>query len=95
MSTLRTWDAHVYGNVFDLPAGPVQLAAGVQFMTDSLSYSPDRNTATGGWLQATPTEAFDASRSNEGYYAEVRVPVFSGPQRATGLVCPRAVGCGA
>lgn len=77
VSTLRTWDATVHGEIFDMPAGPVQLAVGVQFMTDSLSYSPDRNTATGGWLQATPTQAFDASRSNEGYYAEVRVPVFS------------------
>ena len=85
VSTLRTWDAHVYGNIFDLPAGPVQLAAGVQFMKDSLSYSPDRNTATGGWLQATPTQAFDASRTNEGYYAEVRVPVFSDLNALPGL----------
>jgi len=85
VSTLRTWDAHVYGDIFDLPAGSVQLAAGVQFMSDSLSYSPDRNTATGGWLQATPNQAFDASRSNEGYYAEVRVPVFSDANALPGL----------
>jgi iron complex outermembrane recepter protein len=85
VSTLRTWDAHVYGEIFDLPAGPVQLAGGVQFLSDSLSYSPDRNTATGGWLQATPTQAFDASRSNEGYYVEVRVPVFSDLNSLPGL----------
>lgn len=85
VSTLRTWDAHVYGDVFDLPAGPVQVAAGVQFMRDSLSYSPDRNTSTGGWLQATPNQAFDASRSNEGYYAEVRVPVFSDANSIPGV----------
>jgi iron complex outermembrane receptor protein len=85
VSTLRTWDAHVYGDVFDLPAGPVQLAVGVQFMRESLSYDPDRNTMTGGWLQATPTQPFSATRSNEGYYAEVRVPLFSDLNALPGL----------
>jgi iron complex outermembrane receptor protein len=77
VSTLRTYDATVYGDLFNLPAGPVQLAVGMQFASESLGYSPDRNTREGGWLQATPTQPFDATRKNEGYYAEVRVPVFS------------------
>ncbi|HEY8539288.1 MAG TPA: TonB-dependent receptor [Steroidobacteraceae bacterium] len=77
LSTLRTWDATVYGDLFDLPAGPVQLAVGFQLATETLRYDADRNTRTGGWLQATPTQPFDSTRDFEGYYAEVRVPVFS------------------
>src|SRR5690606_38608153 len=41
LSTLRTWDATVYVDLFDLPAGPVQLAVGFQLATETLRYDAD------------------------------------------------------
>lgn len=84
-SALYMYDARVYGELFDLPAGPVQLAVGVSTAREKLSYDADRNTQTGGWLQATPTEAFSAKQDNDAVYAEVRVPVFSDANAITGF----------
>ncbi|HWK74890.1 MAG TPA: TonB-dependent receptor [Povalibacter sp.] len=76
-SALYMYDARVFGELFDLPAGAVQLAIGVSTMREKLSYNADRNTTNGGWLQATPTQAFNAKQDNDAVYAELRVPVFS------------------
>jgi len=76
-SALYMYDARVYGELFDLPAGAVQLAVGVSTAREKLRYDADRNTTNGGWLQATPTQAFNARQDNDAVYAEVRVPVFS------------------
>jgi iron complex outermembrane recepter protein len=85
LSTLYSYDVRVFGDLFELPAGAVKLAVGVTTTREKLAYSSDRNTATGGWLQATPTLPFSASQENQGYYAEVRVPVFSEANAITGF----------
>jgi len=76
-STLYSFDAKVFGDVFSLPAGMVQLAIGADTRDETLDYKNDKMDQTGGWLQATPTQPFSADLSSEGYFAEVRVPVFS------------------
>ncbi|MCM2311407.1 MAG: TonB-dependent receptor [Steroidobacteraceae bacterium] len=76
-SSLYTYDARVYGDLFQLPAGAVQLAIGAFTGEEKLTYNNDRLDQTGGWLQATPTLPFAAKAQRQGYFAELRVPVFS------------------
>ena len=76
-STLYSYDAKVFGDVFSLPAGKVQLAVGADTRYETLDYKNDKMDQTGGWLQATPTQPFTADLNSQGYFAEVRIPVFS------------------
>lgn len=76
-SSLYAYDAKVYGDVFELPAGKIQLAVGADTGEEKLTYQNDRLDQTGGWLQATPTLPFSAKQQRQGYYAEMRIPVFS------------------
>jgi iron complex outermembrane receptor protein len=76
-SSLYSYDFKVYGDLFKLPAGAMQLAVGADTREEALSFTNDRNSRTGGWLQATPTQPFDAKMQSQGYFAEIRVPVFS------------------
>lgn len=77
MSSLKTLDARVSGPVFQLPAGPAQIGVGVSFTWDKLDFTNDRLDQTGGWLQATPRQPFNAKSNIDGYFAEVRVPIIS------------------
>ena len=77
MSSLRTLDARVSGPAFQLPGGPVQLGVGVAYTWEELDFTNDRNDQTGGWLQATPRQPFNARKNIDGYYAEARIPIFS------------------
>ena len=76
-SSLYAYDFKVYGDLFQLPAGAMQLAVGADTREEALSFTNDRNSRTNGWLQATPTSPFDAKMQSQGYYAELRIPVFS------------------
>jgi iron complex outermembrane receptor protein len=76
-SSLYGFDAKVFGDLFSLPAGNVQLAAGADTREEQLTYENDRLDQTGQWLQATPTLPFSAKFRSTGYFAEMRVPVFS------------------
>ncbi len=76
-SSLYSYDAKVYGDVFALPAGKIQMAIGAATSEEKLTYLNDRLDQTGGWLNATPTLPFSAKRQSQGYFAEMRIPVFS------------------
>lgn len=76
-SSLYQYDAKVFGDVWELPAGKIQMAIGADHVEEELTYENDRLDQTGGWLQATPTLPFAAEQQRQGYYAEVRVPIFS------------------
>lgn len=80
-SSLRTLDVSFNGKLFDLPGGPLQMGFGAGFMWDELDFTNDLNDQTGGWLQATPRLPFNARQNVDGYYAEVRVPIFGAGQR--------------
>jgi iron complex outermembrane receptor protein len=76
-SSLYAYDAKVFGDVFALPAGKIQLALGADTAEEKLTYQNDRLDQTGGWLNATPTLPFSEKQQRQGYYAEMRIPVFS------------------
>lgn len=76
-SALQAFDFKVYGDLFALPAGEVQLAVGADTREERLTFTNDRNSRTNGWLQATPTQPFSGKMQSQGYFAEVRIPVFS------------------
>jgi iron complex outermembrane receptor protein len=75
-SQLVGFDARVSGEVWQLPGGPLQLGVGVDTRRESLDFTNDRYDRTGGWLQATPRQPFNANSSVDGFFAEVRVPIF-------------------
>ena len=78
MSSLKTLDFRVNGDVYELPAGPLQVGFGAQYTWEELDFTNDRNDQTGGWLQATPRQPFNARSNIDGYFAETRIPVFGG-----------------
>ena len=87
-STLYSFDAKVFGDVFSLPAGMVQLAVGADTRDETLDYKNDKMDQTGGWLQATPTQPFSADLSSPGYFRRsAHSGVLAGLQRP-GLLCP-------
>lgn len=77
VSELIGFDARVVGRVYDLPAGPLQMAMGADTRRESLRFENDRNDQTGGWLQATPRQPYSAQSSTDGLFAEFRVPIFN------------------
>lgn len=78
VSELATYDARISGRLFDLPAGEVGFAVGVDWRTEKLSQTADRNsqTATFGWDTATTLDPFKADRHINSAFLNVRVPVF-------------------
>jgi len=81
-SALESYDFKLIGKLFDLPAGPVDIATGgeirheqVSAVADALSQI-DPVTGALGWNGATTLYPFKTSRSVEGLFAEVRIPVL-------------------
>ena len=74
-------DARVFGTLTELPAGPLDLAVGVETRHESLSGASDPRSqpdASGniGWLGADSLPPFHASRDINSLFAELRVPVL-------------------
>lgn len=83
-SNLNVASALVRGQLFPLPAGGADLAAGVDYRTEVLEGQPDTNSMnTGGtaqrWNGGTFFDPFDRSRHITSGYAELRAPV-TGPK---------------
>lgn len=75
-SQLVGFDFRVTGEVFDLPGGPIAVGFGADTRRESLDFTNDRYDQSGGWLGATPRQPFTANSSVDGFFAEVRVPIF-------------------
>jgi iron complex outermembrane receptor protein len=81
ISTLRNLDIKVRGSVFELPAGPVDIAVGAEQRREALSATADPlsqlDPVTGqlGWNGATTLYPFDANRSVGAVFGEVRIPI--------------------
>ena len=84
-STLNGFDARVYGDLFELPAGTVGIAIGAETRKETLDFVNDRNDQVGGWLQATPRLPYKADQKTDAYFAEIRIPVFSPAYSVTGF----------
>lgn len=85
VSTLRSLDFSLSGPVFELPAGPIEVGVGASYTWEALDFTNDRYDQTGGWLQATPRQPFHAKSNLDGYFAEMRIPLFSAKQNIPGF----------
>jgi len=90
ISTLNSFDAKVTGTPFDLPAGKLGFAVGVDYVREVLTAVPDINSlpnstgTTQGWSNATTYRAFTAVRDVLSEFAELSVPITSAKQNITG-----------
>jgi iron complex outermembrane receptor protein len=80
VSRVNSFDLRVTGELFDLPAGPLQLGLSAETRTERVRMVNDRNDQQALWLQGTPTLPFAAKTAIDGFSAEVRVPVLSPAQ---------------
>jgi iron complex outermembrane receptor protein len=79
-SELNGFDLRLSGELFSLPAGPLQVGLGLETRWESLTFENDRFEQTGQWLGATPRLPFAKRSTADGYFAEARVPIFSPAQ---------------
>jgi len=84
-SRLNSFDVRFTGELFDLPAGPVQMGLGAESRQERIAMINDRNEQLGLWLGATPTNPFAAKQSVDAFFAEARIPVFGGEKRIKGF----------
>ncbi|MBI2496537.1 MAG: TonB-dependent receptor plug domain-containing protein [Opitutae bacterium] len=97
-STLNSFDAKVVGEIPNvIPAGPIGFAVGVETRRETLRAEPDAGSYTindlsnplngspAAWDGATTTDPFSVDRWVDSYFAEVRVPVFSGSRNVKGF----------
>jgi iron complex outermembrane receptor protein len=82
-SKLYSWDAHSVGHLFHLPAGAVDLAAGVNWRREQISGHADPNNAN--WAGGLTTEPFTYGHEDSAVYAETRVPITASRMRLPGL----------
>lgn len=81
-SKLSNYDLRVLGKLFDLPAGPVDIAVGGEVRQESLEAIADPlsqiDPVTGalGWNGATTLYPFKDGRTVVSEFAEVRIPIF-------------------
>jgi iron complex outermembrane recepter protein len=76
LSELNSFDLRVSGKLVDLPAGPLMAGFGAETRWEHLKFDNDRYDQTGGWLQATPRLPFGARQNVDGFFVEVRIPIF-------------------
>ncbi|MDA3914151.1 MAG: TonB-dependent receptor plug domain-containing protein [Oleiagrimonas sp.] len=96
-SKLYSWDAHVVGDAFTLPAGTVNLAVGVSWRHEEVSGHADPNGrvtdpvtgSTAGndqnWIGGMYTDPFSHGRNMYAVYAETLIPITSSKMNITGL----------
>lgn len=78
VSQLWGVDAHVHGQPFDLPAGPLDAVVGVQYTYESVTLAVDGLTELGlvpGLNQQFPFAG--GKRDREAAFGEIRIPIFS------------------
>lgn len=85
VSELNGFDVRVTGELFNLPAGPLQVGFGAETRWEHLKFDNDRYDQTGQWLQATPRQPFTARSNTDGFFAEARVPIFDKGNAITGF----------
>jgi hypothetical protein len=91
LSTLQSFDAKVFGDLFDLPAGKLGFAVGGSYLVEALSAVPDVNSlpnssgTTTGWSNATTFQQFEATRNVSSGFAELNAPITSSKMAIPGL----------
>ena len=65
--------ANISGSVFDLPAGPVGIAAGVAYREEVASFLPESS-----WTTVSPANPIAGSFDVSEFYGEAVAPIFTG-----------------
>jgi iron complex outermembrane recepter protein len=73
-SEMRLFDAKASGPIFNLPAGPVQLAVGAEYREDEITDRPDPNTLAGNVVGSGGT-ASAGKRDLTSLFAEFSIPL--------------------
>ena len=68
---------HLDGDLFNLPAGPVSFAAGLEYRGERWRSDPDSENTSFNTIGASDFEASKVNRDVWGTYQEVRIPVTS------------------
>lgn len=84
-SSLISVDGRVHGDLFDLPAGAVQLAVGGEHREEEGESVPDDNKRSGDLIGFTGADILKGSRDINAGYGEVFIPVFSKDNAIPGL----------
>ena len=84
-TSLTLEDLKLFGDLFNLPAGPISFAVGGEHRTERASDQPDSLISSGQNLGGTPFESTRGSRDVWSIYWEVRVPVTSPAWNLPGL----------
>lgn len=73
---LKVWTANISGNLFQLPAGSLDVAAGYEHRKLSGSYTPDA-VVTAGDSNGVPSGPTQGGYSVDEYYLELNVPLLA------------------
>ena len=84
-TSLTLEDLKLYGDLFNLPAGPVSFAVGGEHRTERASDQPDSLISSGHTLGGVTFASTKASRDVWSIYWELRVPVTSPAWNLPGL----------
>ncbi len=84
-TSLMLEDLKLFGDLFNLPAGPISFALGGEHRTEQASDQPDGLTSSGQTLGGTTFVSTRGSRDVWAIYWEVRVPVTSPAWNLPGL----------
>jgi outer membrane receptor protein involved in Fe transport len=72
----RTYDLHVNGPIFQLPAGEVKLAVGGEWRNDKLASLRTINNATGNVVGGAEGTSTFGQRTVDSLYAELHIPIL-------------------
>jgi iron complex outermembrane receptor protein len=84
-ASLMLEDLQLYGNLWNLPAGPISFAAGDEHRKETVNDQPDALTASGQTTGSPNLLSTKGSRDVWSIYWEVRVPVTSPAWHCPGL----------
>lgn len=84
-SSLIMVDGRVNGELFDLPAGAVQLAVGAEHREEEGESIPDDNKRSGDLIGFNGADSLKGSRDIDAAYGELFIPIFSKDNAIPGL----------
>ncbi len=77
INSLTLEDAKLYGDLFNIPAGPVSFALGAEHRTERYKNTPDSLNTTFSTIGSTDLEASKGNRDVFSLYGELRIPITS------------------
>ena len=91
-SKLTSFDVKIVGTPVDLPAGKLAFAVGAATRKETMSGTPDKDSYTlanfpsnKNWAAGLAFDPFSKSRTVDGVFAEVRVPIMGGGHSVPGI----------